>query len=267
MAPEHAYPAALEDCLAALRWVWEHGPDGTASPADHVVVCGDSAGGGLALSLLNALHTANTAASQRVRRPSGVATLSAYTDVTCSLQSYTTRVWNKDTKLGDPVFTAASFTDTVEDSKDYLQGQDPRDPNVSPVFMTREALEDAPPLCMVVGDAEVMMSDTLDVARRALAVGGDVTLRIYPRMWHCFPMYIEGCGQGHDVLLAGINAINDVCAFVERIKFMDDVPAAKDNDLPTLVVGMEGLAATVVFAMTAVLVAWLVGDDYEMFQH
>ena len=98
LAPEHPFPAAVVDAIAALAWIRDNGPDG-AAPARRVFLCGDSAGGGLALAALMARHhpeglpdaTAKLAADTPL--VDGLIALSPYTDLTCSLPSYRTRTY------------------------------------------------------------------------------------------------------------------------------------------------------------------------------
>jgi len=213
LAPEHAFPGAMEDAVAALRWIWENGPDGPA-PARRVLVCGDSAGGGLALGAIMAALAADGSA----RLPSAVATFSAYTDLTMSLPTYTSRAWDADTQAGDLIFSdgdpAAEIVACQQDAAKYYGGADPSDPRISPVFAPAAALAALPPLLMVVGDAEVMLADTVEFAARAVEAGAvHVAVRIWPKMWHVFPMYAEACGQGHE-LQAAHDAMGEVGRFL-----------------------------------------------------
>lgn len=118
LAPEHGAPAALEDALAAVEWAWDNGPNGS-EPATHVILGGDSAGGGLALGTFAASFLGADIEADDVRNgfrakgdaslhrpPSALWALSAWTDLTCSLPSYTSRAWDEVSGTGDPLYTS-----------------------------------------------------------------------------------------------------------------------------------------------------------------
>jgi len=226
LAPEHAAPAALEDALAALRWLWGHGPGGAAA-ARRVVVVGDSAGGGLVLALMHALHAGECSAggvsSAGVRPPSAVVAFSPWTDLTSSLCSYTTRAFDPALRRGDPVFSdggevAAEVAASVQSAASYVSGGDPADPRLSPLFTPAASLTALPPTLLLVGDAEVMLCDSTEFAARAVEAGAaDVRLRVFPRMWHVFPMYTEACGQQGATLPPAARAFAEVSAFVKEV--------------------------------------------------
>ena len=223
LAPQHPFPAAVEDALFALAWLWDHGPPLTASDAswhaskaDAVYVCGDSAGGGLALALIAALALGESApgvplppscAAREAVLPTALALMSPWTDLTASLPTYTTRLYDAHRESGDPVFSdgdpASEIQSAVECGKVYTGGSEAllRDPRVSPVFLPHALLRAwLPPTMMVVGDAEVMLADATEVMARAVEAGvpaDQLALRVYRRMWHVFPMYTEACGQVH----------------------------------------------------------------------
>jgi len=266
-APEHAPPDAVKDAAAALRWAWANGPH-RRSAAKGVFLLGDSAGGGLVLSLLVALRMGESARGLRDlashRPPTAAATLSAWTDLTCSLNSYTTRAWDATIAAaaaaaaarghrsagdrgtprgepGDPVFSSGDPVQDVADSlvgsRRYHRDGDPRDPRVSPLFAPSAVLASLPPLLMLVGDAELMLADSTEFAARAVeAIAANqakskakqptaattttttvpaaptVRLRIFPRMWHVWPMYAEACGQGRPLPPAE-RAFDELAAF------------------------------------------------------
>eukprot|EP00041_Stephanoeca_diplocostata_P020784 m.472070 g.472070 ORF g.472070 m.472070 type:complete len:315 (+) comp21660_c0_seq6:399-1343(+) len=246
MAPECPFPAAVVDAVTALQWIWTHGPPvfntatssfrGACNPVDaeHVFVCGDSAGGGLALCLVTALlllaaedgtdtvpddpilSTVRTAVSGPsasehrvpVRVPTAVGTFSAYTDLSFSRESYRTRAWNNDATVGDPVFSSGTTEqDYVADMayahrsvRPYTGPVDPTHPLVSPLYAPAAVLRALPPTFMLVGDAETMLGDTTELAARAEEAGvQNLTVRIYRRMWHDWVMYTEACRIGWDV--------------------------------------------------------------------
>lgn len=171
LAPEHPFPAGLEDCAAALAWVREHGPGGP-SPAGRVLLAGDSAGGNLALAAL--LLTRQRGHSL----PDGVIALSPAVDFTGSSPSVRTRA-----KL-DPLLTPETFTLCA---MVYLQhGEDLRDPLVSPLYGDLRGL---PPMLLQVGTAEILLDDSRRFAEAAQQAGVDVTLQVYPHMPHVFQFF------------------------------------------------------------------------------
>jgi acetyl esterase/lipase len=188
LAPEHPHPAAVHDALAALRWMYEHGPTG-AAPARATFVAGDSAGGGLTLATLIAARDAG------VHLPNAAVAISAWTDLACTGNTMRTRA---DV---DPMVTEAVLSRMTQD---YLQGGDARQPLASPLYADLRGL---PPLLMQVGDAEVLLDDTTRVADKARAAGVDVTLEIYPEMIHIFQLFAP-------ILPEGQQAIERIGAFI-----------------------------------------------------
>jgi len=204
LAPEHCFPAAVEDAVAGLQYMATHQPDVLGPPqtsADQLLVCGDSAGGGLALALLEALRTGEVGGSTGSLAVTGCVTVSAWTDLSCSVDTWQTRAWDQDRFQGDPVLSsgqpAADSASGAAGSERYAGSADGlRHPLASPINTPAEGLAQLPKLLMVVGDAEVLLGDTTEYAARAVLAGAtDLTLRVFPLMWHCWPMYCEGCGQ------------------------------------------------------------------------
>jgi acetyl esterase/lipase len=181
LAPEHPFPAALDDALAAWRRMQEEGIEGRR-PARASFVGGDSGGGGLALALLLALRDLGEPL------PAAAFTFSAVTDLTCSGESMRTRAAS-DIVINPKIVPEAAAL--------YLGGADPRSPLVSPVFGDPSGL---PPLLLQVGDAEVMLSDSTRVAERARRAGVDVTLEVWPEMFHSFPLWAPLLPEGREAL-------------------------------------------------------------------
>ena len=166
VAPEHPYPAAFEDAIEAYRYLLAQGYAG-----DEIIVAGDSAGGGLALALTLYLR------DEMMPLPAAVITMSAWTDLTLSGDSYTE---NFNT---DPMFGGS--TDTLVYHNAYPGEHDPREPYISPVFGDYTGF---PPMLMQVGEREMLLSDTLEVARKAKICGVHVKEQIFPGMFHVFQM-------------------------------------------------------------------------------
>lgn len=163
LAPEHPFPAAVEDALAAYRWLVAQG----VAPGQ-VAVAGISAGGGLALALLLALRDAGETP------PVCAVLISPFTDLTCSAPSYESRA------AAEPILSARWLR---ECAAWYLAGQDPRAPLASPRFADLHGL---PPLLIDVGDAELLLDDATGVAESARAAGVEVTCTVWPGMYHIF---------------------------------------------------------------------------------
>lgn len=163
LAPEHPYPAAVKDALLAYGWLLAQG----YRPED-IVVGGDSAGGGLTLSMLLALREAGAAT------PRAAILLAPWTDLTVSSSSYE-RLRDKD-----PVITREGLRDA---GLWYAGRRDPADPMLSPLFADLAGL---PPLLIHAGGDEVMVEDSTRLAERAEAAGVKVTLKVWPELWHVF---------------------------------------------------------------------------------
>ncbi len=178
MAPEHVFPAAVEDAMAGLQFMQENGPDGPAA-ADSVFVGGDSAGGGLMLATLLA------ARERGVAMPDGGIGISVWSDLAITGESIQTR------SGVDPLITDDSMVTNM--AAMYLGDADPETPLASPLYADYAGL---PPLILQVGDHEVLLSDTTRVAERARAAGVEVTEEVWDEMfhvWHAFaPMLPEG---------------------------------------------------------------------------
>jgi monoterpene epsilon-lactone hydrolase len=172
-APECAFPAAVDDAVAAYRWLLDDG----RVPAGRIVIAGDSAGGGLTVATLLALRDGGLAL------PAGAVCISPWTDLTCSAPSYATKA------AVDPVVAPALVTAMA---KAYLGSADARTPLASPLHADLRGL---PPLLVQVGSEEVLLDDATGLAERARAAGVEVTLEVWDAMihvWHWFlPMLDE----------------------------------------------------------------------------
>lgn len=165
LAPEHPYPAALDDALAGIDWLADRGID----PA-RIVVAGDSAGGGLTLATLAALRDRGTDVA------AGVA-LSPWTDLTCSNPSFDTRA---DV---DPLVAPGALRAYAEA---YAGGVALDDPGLSP---GRGDLSGLPPVLIQVGGNEILLDDSLRTAEAIEAAGGRVELQRWDDAVHVFQMF------------------------------------------------------------------------------
>lgn len=166
LAPEHPFPAAVEDALAAYRCLLA---DGT--PADSIVVAGDSAGGGLALALLLALRDAKDAL------PAAALLFSPWTDLAATGD---TLITNDGV---DPMFRGAAV---ARATSLYLAGADPTHPYASPLYGDFTGL---PPLMIQVGSTEVLLDDARRAAERARAAGCVVEFEVWPKMPHVWQIF------------------------------------------------------------------------------
>lgn len=166
VAPEHPYPAALEDALTAYQWII-----GQGYGKEKIIVAGDSAGGGLALALCLYLRDHN------MPLPAGIITMSAWTDLTKSGESYQE---NFDI---DPIF--GGIKDSLVYQDGYYKDSNPEIPYISPVNGDYHGF---PPMLMQVGEYEMLLSDTKTVAEHARAAGVIVKEHVYPGMFHVFQM-------------------------------------------------------------------------------
>ena len=160
LAPQHPFPAALEDCLAAYRWLLRQG-----IAAENIVVAGDSAGGNLTLTLLMRLRENNEAL------PAAAACLSPVTDLV------------SEKKYRDPLLPPEAMRLYT---RSYAAGQDLRNPLISPVF---GRWHDLPPLLVHVGEDELLRPDAERAAELAQAAGCEVRLEVYARMWHVWQLF------------------------------------------------------------------------------
>jgi acetyl esterase/lipase len=183
LAPEHPFPAGLDDAIAAYEGLVREGPG-------RIAVVGDSAGGGLALSLVAALTQGPRRSS---RPPSAAAVMSPWTDLTLSGKSCITRA------EADPVFTR----DVLQDiANNYLNGADPANPAASPLFGSLAGL---PPIRIDVGEDELILDDSIRYEVKATDAGVAVSLNIWKGMPHVFQTGI-GRVLAADASMEGIGA-------------------------------------------------------------
>jgi len=165
LAPEHPYPAALDDCVTAYRWLLQQG-----IAAQNMAIAGDSAGGNLTITTLMSLRDGGDPL------PAAAACLSPVTNLT---------------KKGDP---QNRFRDPLLPSKamqfytqSYVGSSDARDAFISPVFGSWNNL---PPMLVHAGEDEILRQDALRISEMATAAGVDLRLEIYPRMWHVWQIFL-----------------------------------------------------------------------------
>ncbi len=183
LAPEHPFPAALEDALSAYKWLLSE-----ETSAERIVFAGDSAGAGLVLATLLAVR------DRGLPLPAGAAALSPWTDLVGTGDSY---------QMRDPLAPDGSF----EVYSHYYAGDhDKTDPLVSPLYGELSGL---PPLFLSAGEREVMRDDAVQFADKAATAGVDVTLRVGTGMVHCYPVLSP-------LFPEATAALDEICEFLSR---------------------------------------------------
>jgi monoterpene epsilon-lactone hydrolase len=173
LAPEAPFPAAVEDAVAAYRGLLAEG-----TPAERIIVGGDSAGGGLTLALLMSLRDAGVAL------PRAAVCISPWLDLEGTGETVTLNA------AKDLIVTAPAIAKL---GGHYLGGASPRTPLAAPLHGELHGL---PPLLVQVGSIEAVLDDSLRLARKVALVNGSLTLEVWPEVphvWHLFSgMLSEG---------------------------------------------------------------------------
>jgi acetyl esterase/lipase len=201
LAPEHRFPAATEDVRACYLGLIELGFSGVA-------ITGDSAGGNLALGLL---HFAAAQRASGSARPVAAVALSPVTDLALTGASWETRA------SADPYFVRSQVAELV---RSYLGGHDPADPLASPLYGEFAGL---PPICVHVGDDEVLLDDSLRYVERAVAAGVDARVDVWEGMPHGF---LSGIGT----LAASNQSLDEIGRFLaDRLSLPSVQPKKGDQ--------------------------------------
>lgn len=167
VAPEHPFPAALEDAVYAYRWLIEE----KQYAPEQIVVAGDSAGGGLTLALALYLR------DHHMPMPAALITMSPWTDLTCSGESHLT---NYDL---DPLF--GNSRESMLYNSSYIGEHDPKNPYISPAFGDFQGF---PPVMIQVGSFEMLLSDSQMAAERCREADVRYRLSVFEGMFHVFQM-------------------------------------------------------------------------------
>ena len=185
LAPEHPYPAALEDAVAAYRWLL-----GTGVPPSRIALAGDSAGGGLAFATAIAIRDSDLPA------PSALALISPWLDLRCDTPSMTKNA-GIDPMLR-PAWSRACSTM-------YRDGRDPDHPGCSPLFA---AHQDLPAVLIQTGTDEIIVDDSIRLEASCREAGGEVTLQVFDGLWHDFQTHAG-------ILEEADEAIGEIAAFLD----------------------------------------------------
>lgn len=190
LAPEHPHPAALDDALTAYRALLARGLS-----ARHLVLAGDSAGGGLALATLIALQR------EGLPMPAGALLFSPWTDLAATGETLRTNDRSDVMFHGESVGRAARF---------YLGDIPATDPLVSPLYASKEEMSALPPLFVQASDREVLLDDSRRLVDRVRAAGGKAELRIWKRVPHVWQIY-------HPFLPEARRALDEAAQFVRGV--------------------------------------------------
>lgn len=178
LAPEFPCPAAVDDVVTAYRWLLDSG-----LVHEQIVIAGESSGGALIIAALVKLRDAG------VSQPAAAVLISPWVDLTMSGPTIESRA------EVDPLTTKAGLE---EASRYYLSGCDPRDPIASPLFADLQGL---PPTLIHVGDHEILLSDSLQLAAKMQAAGVNVQLAIWDEMWHVWHGWAADVPESREAII------------------------------------------------------------------
>jgi monoterpene epsilon-lactone hydrolase len=187
LGPENPFPGAVEDAVAAYRFLLARGFE----PAQ-IVIGGDSAGGGLTFATLVALREAGVAL------PGAAFALSPWVDLECATPTMASKA------EVDPMVRRAGL---LQMAGLYLAGADPKLPLASPLYADLSGL---PPILVQVGTAEVLLDDSLLICERVRAAGGDVELQTFEDLMHVFQAFSP-------MVPESVEAIRRIGEFLRRV--------------------------------------------------
>ena len=186
LAPEHPFPAAVEDAVKSYAWLLSEGID-----PNNIVIGGDSAGGGLAVAALVTIRYFG------LPMPAAGVCLSPWVDLEGIGESMTTKA---------DVDPGIAREGLVAMARLYIEDMDPRTPLAAPLYADLQGL---PPLLIQVGESETLLDDSTRLAERAKAAGVDTTLEVWEDMIHVWQMYAP-------VLAEGQRAIDGIGEFIRE---------------------------------------------------
>jgi len=184
LAPEHPFPAAVEDASRAYRWLADR------IDPHRIAFLGDSAGGGLAFA------TAYKLRDEGFSLPCAIVALSPWTDLALTGESL------RSNAKADPIMNVARLPSFANH---YLGGANPRHPYASPLYGDVEGL---PPILIQVGSDEILRDDSVRMATKLHDAGRDVEIEVWPRMPHAWQLYAR-------ILPEGRRAIERVGEFLQ----------------------------------------------------
>jgi epsilon-lactone hydrolase len=175
LAPEHPFPAAVEDAAKAWRWLLQQN-----FATNRLAIAGDSAGGGLTIATLVNLR------DQKFDLPACAVAISPWIDLEGAGNSITTRAAQDPMVQKDGLLWMAGL---------YLGGKDAKTPLAAPLHADLKGL---PPILVQVGTAEMLLDDSTRIAERLHAAGVDVRLSVWPNMLHVFPLFAPILSEGRN---------------------------------------------------------------------
>lgn len=187
LAPEHRFPAGLDDTSAAYRWLVDKVGD-----ARNIVLAGDSAGGAMVVSVM--VKARNAA----IPLPAGGVAISPWANLEMTGASYASR---------DGIDPLCSREALVMMARSALGSTRPNDPDASPVFADVRGL---PPILVQIGESEVMLSDAIRLAAHLGENRVRTSLEVWPEMFHVWPMFA-------DILPEGMQALESASVFLDRV--------------------------------------------------
>lgn len=176
LAPEHPFPAALDDTLTAYRWLLESGYQ-----PGNIVISGESAGGGLTIAALMKIR------DEGIAPPAAGVPVSPWIDMTLGGETL-------KRNLGRDI---ASTTPLAIGAELYVGKSDPRHPHASPLFGD---LANLPPMLIQVGGGEVLLDDAIAIAHKARLAGNDLTFEVWPDMFHVWHWFASVLDEGRSAI-------------------------------------------------------------------
>jgi monoterpene epsilon-lactone hydrolase len=192
LAPEHPYPAALDDCMAAYRWLLNQG-----CHADKLVIAGDSSGAGLAVAVMLRARDAG------LPLPAGAYLISPWVDLEVAQESIELKA---DV---DPIGTRAGLEQCAAW---YLHGQSARNPLVSPIHASVADLSGFPPVLIHVASYDIMLDEALRLARQFAVADVSTKVEVWPQYFHAFQLWHARLAAARAALANAAVFINDACA-------------------------------------------------------
>ena len=178
LAPEHRFPAAIQDTTTVYRWLLAEGYE-----SESIALLGDTAGGGLVLATMLAIRDAG------LPQPAAAACMSPLLDLTASASSYDKYADE------DPIYSRAQ---ALASAADYLGDADPREPLASPVFADLSGLA---PLMVHASDNEVLVDDARTIVANILATGGRANLELWPELMHFWHLFVPNVPESTAAVL------------------------------------------------------------------
>ena len=185
LAPEHPFPAALDDCVSAYQYLLEEG-----YAPENILICGESAGGTLTLSTLKALR------DNGIPLPKAAVSISPVTDLSCRAESFITNAKHDIAPMNSWSVWTAYYIGNTEYKNAYL----------SPQFGD---LSNLPHIYLCIGTHEIHLDDTIAFAKKAQEQGTQITLKKWENMVHAFPILSPLFREAKE-------AMDDICRFIQQ---------------------------------------------------